>query len=59
MVHVFHIVECDTSLDPPQFAMCLGTRANTYGGSHQLSRILDRNPEILKMARTNRGPPGS
>lgn len=56
LVHVFHIVECDTSLDPPQFAMCQGTRANTYGGSLQLSRMLDRNPEILQMAKKNRAP---
>ncbi|CAB3386551.1 Hypothetical predicted protein [Cloeon dipterum] len=59
LVHVFHIVECDTSLDPPQFAMCQGTRANTYGGNFQLSRILDAHPEILQMASKFRVPTAS
>lgn len=55
LVHVFHIVECDASLDAPQLAMCQGTRANTYAGATQLARLLDRDPNVLKLAKEHRG----
>ncbi|KAF4531603.1 hypothetical protein B566_EDAN010069 [Ephemera danica] len=55
LVHVFHVVECDSALDPPQLVMCHGTRANTYAGAAQLARILDHDPTVLRRARERRG----
>uniref|UniRef100_A0A182KC49 Hexosyltransferase n=1 Tax=Anopheles christyi TaxID=43041 RepID=A0A182KC49_9DIPT len=31
LVHIFHPIHCDTSLEEAQYKMCLGTKANTIG----------------------------
>ncbi|KAJ8029970.1 Chondroitin sulfate synthase 1 [Holothuria leucospilota] len=40
LVHIYHSVECDSSLEPKQYQMCLGTKGNTYGSNMQLAKQL-------------------
>ncbi|KAL1139748.1 hypothetical protein AAG570_006725 [Ranatra chinensis] len=42
LVHVFHVVECDSQLEESQLRMCKGTRADTYGGVQQLAEYIGR-----------------
>ncbi|XP_028973013.2 chondroitin sulfate synthase 3 [Esox lucius] len=37
IVHIYHPVQCDTSLEPKQYKMCLGSKASTYASSIQLA----------------------
>ncbi|OXU25276.1 hypothetical protein TSAR_010871 [Trichomalopsis sarcophagae] len=54
LVHVYHGVSCDKSLKEHQFAMCKGTRADTYASTEQLASLIYRNPEYLDFARKTR-----
>ena len=47
MVHVFHAITCDPSLEAAQYQMCLGTKAATYGATEQLAQIVYSKPQIL------------
>ena len=40
LVHVYHPINCDTSLEDAQYQMCLGSRAATYGGSRHLAAVI-------------------
>lgn len=52
LVHVFHIVDCDTKLDDVQLAMCMGSRADTYGSVPQLAKyIYNHKDQILEFAK--------
>jgi chondroitin sulfate synthase len=60
LVHVFHIVDCDTKLDDVQHLMCMGSRADTYGSVPQLAKyIYNHKDQILKFAkyRKHQEPP--
>ncbi|XP_071450437.1 chondroitin sulfate synthase 1 [Hetaerina americana] len=54
LVHIFHLVHCDPNLEATQLLMCQGTRANTFGGTHQLANIIRADPNISKFARDRR-----
>ncbi|XP_024085616.1 chondroitin sulfate synthase 1-like [Cimex lectularius] len=43
MVHVFHVVDCDLTLEAQQLKMCKATRADTYGSVKQLSEYYNNN----------------
>lgn len=43
LVHVFHVVDCDPSLEHTQLEMCRNTRADTYGSVNRLASILYNN----------------
>ncbi|KAK9506598.1 hypothetical protein O3M35_008499 [Rhynocoris fuscipes] len=43
LVHVFHVVDCDPSLERTQFEMCRNTRADTYGSISRLTSIWSQN----------------
>lgn len=39
IVHIYHPVQCDTSLEPKQYKMCLGSKASTYASAMQLAGL--------------------
>ena len=39
VVHIFHPVRCDPSLDPKQYKMCLGSKASTFASTMQLAEL--------------------
>ncbi|XP_028829117.1 chondroitin sulfate synthase 3 [Denticeps clupeoides] len=39
IVHVYHPVHCDTSLEPKQYKMCLGSKASSYASTMQLAEL--------------------
>ncbi|KAM6986451.1 chondroitin sulfate synthase 3-like [Aplochiton taeniatus] len=39
MVHVYHPVQCDLSLEPKQYKMCMGSKASTYASAMQLAEL--------------------
>ncbi|KAJ8714761.1 hypothetical protein PYW07_002986 [Mythimna separata] len=47
LVHIFHSVACDKTLEKPQFIMCLGTKASTYGSEKQMIYYMMNHPEVL------------
>lgn len=51
IVHVFHIVQCDPSLEPSQLKMCRGTRVDTYGGVKQLAEYVFNHKDIFQYAK--------
>lgn len=60
LVHVFHIVDCDTKLHDVQLSMCMGSRADTYGSVPQLAKyIYNHKDQILEFAkyRKHQEPP--
>lgn len=40
MVHKYHVIRCDASLEQSQYNMCLGTKSNTYASSDRLADLL-------------------
>lgn len=52
LVHVFHPIECDRNLEPAQYTMCLGTKANTLGSYKQIESQLIRNNSIINYLST-------
>lgn len=56
MVHIFHPINCDPSLDPAQYQMCLGTKVATYGSITRLANIVSRTPEIFNRDNGDREP---
>lgn len=40
LVHIFHIVDCDNSLDEARLTMCHNTRSETYGSVNQLASLI-------------------
>lgn len=51
LIHVFHSIFCDRSLDPAQYTMCLGTKANTIGSTHYMEQLFLSNPENVNFIR--------
>lgn len=47
LIHIFHAVSCDKTLERPQFLMCLGTKASTYGSEKQMIYYMLNHPEVL------------
>ncbi|KAF9821324.1 hypothetical protein SFRURICE_012941 [Spodoptera frugiperda] len=47
LVHIFHSVNCDKTLERPQFLMCLGTKASTYGSEQQMINYMINHPEVM------------
>ncbi|XP_013192040.1 chondroitin sulfate synthase 1 [Amyelois transitella] len=47
LVHIFHSVDCDKSLEKSQFIMCLGTKASTYGSEKHMIYYMLNHPEVL------------
>ncbi|XKL68382.1 hypothetical protein PGB90_003873 [Kerria lacca] len=40
LIHIFHIVDCDSSLDLNRLNMCHNTRTETYGSVYQLANLI-------------------
>ena len=47
LVHIFHPINCDSSLESSQYQSCLGTKSQTFGSVQVLSQMIYRNSEIL------------
>lgn len=47
LVHIFHIVNCDPTLDVARFAMCRNTRTETFGGVDHLANLIYKNKDNL------------
>lgn len=47
LIHIFHSVACDKTLEKPQFLMCLGTKASTYGSEKQMIYYMINHPDVL------------
>lgn len=47
MVHVYHPINCDKSLEEAQYKMCLGTKANTLGSYRSVESYFINNKSIL------------
>ncbi|KAJ8977289.1 hypothetical protein NQ317_015574 [Molorchus minor] len=48
LIHVFHSVKCDESLDFEQKSMCIGTKASTLGSVGQLQRIFFKYKDLFR-----------
>lgn len=48
LVHVYHAIECDRNLEESQYAMCIGTKANTLGSYKQIESVLLSNQSIIE-----------
>lgn len=47
MVHIYHPVHCNSSLEQKQHKMCLGSKASTYASSMQLAEMwLEKHIEV-------------
>ncbi|KAM7393445.1 hypothetical protein PAMA_008206 [Pampus argenteus] len=47
IVHIYHPVHCNSSLEQKQYKMCLGSRASTYASSMQLAELwLEKHMEV-------------
>uniref|UniRef100_A0A182MZU9 Hexosyltransferase n=1 Tax=Anopheles dirus TaxID=7168 RepID=A0A182MZU9_9DIPT len=51
LVHIFHPIHCDTSLEEAQYKMCLGTKANTIGSFRMLEERFTHSQPLLMFAR--------
>jgi len=47
LVHIFHSIVCDPTLDPSQYQMCLGSKAASYASIEKLSNVVYKTPEIF------------
>lgn len=47
LVHIFHSVDCDRSLDASQYSMCLGTKASTYGSEKHMTYYMLNHPDVM------------
>ena len=48
MVHIYHSINCDPSLEHAQYQMCLGSKVSTYGSISRLSYIIYSTNDILR-----------
>uniref|UniRef100_A0A182Q9N3 Hexosyltransferase n=1 Tax=Anopheles farauti TaxID=69004 RepID=A0A182Q9N3_9DIPT len=51
LVHIFHPIHCDKSLEEAQYKMCLGTKANTIGSFQMLHKRFTHSQPLLLYAR--------
>lgn len=47
LVHIFHSVDCDRSLEASQYSMCLGTKASTYGSEKHMTYYMLNHPDVM------------
>ena len=47
LVHMYHPIDCDKSLEDVQYQMCLGSKAATYGGSRHLAAVVFNTPVLF------------
>ncbi|XP_037888974.1 chondroitin sulfate synthase 1 [Glossina fuscipes] len=47
LVHIYHDINCDLRLEPPQYNMCLGTKANSLGSTPLIEELFFNNPENI------------
>uniref|UniRef100_A0A1A9VRT9 Hexosyltransferase n=1 Tax=Glossina austeni TaxID=7395 RepID=A0A1A9VRT9_GLOAU len=47
LVHIYHDINCDLRLEPPQYNMCLGTKANSLGSTQLIEELFFNNPENI------------
>lgn len=47
LVHIYHPINCDPSLEHAQYQMCLGSKVSTYGSISRLSYIIYSTNDIL------------
>lgn len=52
LVHIYHEIYCDKSLSESQYAMCLGTKANTLGSFKHIESIFINNQSIIDFSRS-------
>lgn len=48
LIHIYHDITCDPNLEPTQYAMCLGTKANTIGSTSYMEELFYRNKENIQ-----------
>jgi len=48
LVHIFHSISCDPSLDAAQYQMCLGSKAHSYASVKKLASFIRSTPEIYR-----------
>ena len=53
IVHIFHDIECDDSLDPAQLIMCLGSRAASISGQRALASLYLSRLQLNRSERRN------
>ncbi|XP_017872094.1 PREDICTED: chondroitin sulfate synthase 1 isoform X1 [Drosophila arizonae] len=47
LVHIYHDINCDVQLDPPQYNMCLGTKANSLGSTRLMEELFFNNRQNI------------
>lgn len=47
LVHIYHDIYCDKTLDEAQYQMCLGTKANTLGSYNYIESLFINNRTII------------
>uniref|UniRef100_A0A1A9W8P6 Hexosyltransferase n=1 Tax=Glossina brevipalpis TaxID=37001 RepID=A0A1A9W8P6_9MUSC len=47
LVHIYHDINCDLHLEPPQYNMCLGTKANSLGSTHLIEHLFFNTSENI------------
>lgn len=52
LVHIYHDIVCDKSLNESQYSMCLGTKANTLGSFKYIESILMKNQIVIDFIRS-------
>lgn len=52
LVHIYHDIYCDKSLSESQYAMCVGTKANTLGSYKHIESIFMNNQTIIDYMRS-------
>lgn len=48
LIHIYHDINCDPNLEPTQYTMCLGTKANTIGSTSYMQELFYRNKENIQ-----------
>nr|XP_057920860.1 chondroitin sulfate synthase 3 [Doryrhamphus excisus] len=48
IIHIYHLVHCNSSLDQKQFKMCLGSKSSTYASTMQLAEMwMEKHIEVV------------
>jgi len=56
LVHVYHPIVCEKDLEPAQYRMCLGTKANTLGSFRKVeAMVIENQRQILDYVKTANG----
>ncbi len=55
LVHIFHSISCDPTLDPAQYQMCLGSKAHSFSSDKNLASMIRATPEIYRRKETDSG----